>query len=207
MPPELSAPSRKQHDRAQRQRRGFRQHLLQAIADARGRLPTAVSCVGLLNALGSLPNWYSRTWNFSPSAFQQIVDRAPPSPARCACRDASLNAPCCANRPPAPPPRSAAAAAWRCSAPDARAGTASARPCAVSSSQIAIGRTPVSIPWLRRTCQNSSAPAARTPSRQHPQRPRRQQHELSLMENCAGIFEQKFEHVRPWTGSSASSRK
>ena len=79
---------------------------------------------------------------------------------------------------------------------------------AVSSSQITSGRTPVSRPRLRRTCQSSSTPAAMTPSGQHPDRPGRQQHKLPLLKNRAGILEQKLEHDA--LGSvrlSASSRK
>ena len=64
----------------------------------------------------------------------------------------------------------------------------------VSSSQMAMGRAPESMPWLRRTCQKSAAGGGDYGERQHPQGPRRQENKLAFMKQAGRIFEQKFEH-------------
>ena len=74
------------------------------------------------------------------------------------------DATCCANRPPARPLRSAAAAAWPRSAPDARAETESAPPWRIPAARWPRAAAPLSMPWWRRTCQNSSPAAARMAS-------------------------------------------
>ena len=91
-----------------------------------------------------------------------VCRRARRRPARCGSA-IPPEWPCCANRPPGPRPRSAAAATWRCEMAGCHSRNSSSAIMAVSSSQITKGRAPVSDPLLRRTCQSSKAAAASPP--------------------------------------------
>ena len=64
----------------------------------------------------------------------------------------------------------------------------------LSSSQMAAGRTPVSMPWFRRTCQSSSAAAAATAHTSAHTGHGARKTNCPFSKHRARILEQEFEH-------------
>ena len=108
---------------------------------------------------GSLPKWYRRTWKRSPSDFSRPLSRTalaassrePPESLRAMLFESST--------------RTATTFCWGRRVATLSAGCQSRNRITaimpVSSSQMAMGRNPLSMPWLRRTCQKRSAAATR----------------------------------------------
>ena len=133
-----------QHDGSQRQRRGFRQHALQGVADARGGGRGRQFRSVFWMRSGSLPNLYRRTWNLSPSDFSNplsstdlaAASRVPEESAIDMLRESSTS--------------TATTFCWGRSVATLNAGCHSKKRMSatmpVSSNQMATGRNPLSMP-------------------------------------------------------------